>query len=1102
MARRLRFVLYSLVFVVALVIIAGAALTIRLVVKPISLTFLTPAMERALARAASPLTFELGDTELAWRGGDIGIGVQARDVRVRTPDGQPVARLPEIVLDFSPGSLFRGDATPSRIVLVRPSLHLTRDRDGRLRVALGDTSEDTGDSGADATGDAFRSLLSPIGAGGPMDAIATVRIEDGRVDLTRTLADGTAAPAAVLRADGTLNRTRDAAEIDARVGLDESETPVALAVRGRSSDDGRTIGLVVTAEGIRPVAFADAVPALAALGALDLPLSGRIGVTIDRDGRVRGGEVEMSGGQGHLRVTEDLASLLSGRVAPQTIPVDALTVKGAFDADAGSLAVETLDVTFGADAAVVLPEPVRHTMPIARLRAEATSDGETATLSRLDIDLTGPTLSATGEATGLKGEPRVALELTLADVPTDDLAVYWPPSAAPGAYKWCTRHLSHGRISSATASLAGRVSGGGFTVERLDGRMAADGVVVDYLAPLPAVRDAAATATFDLEKLVVSLVQGHSDGLRVSGGTVVITDFHQKVETIDLDLTIDGTVPAALDLLSRKPLRYTQAVGLTPRSAEGMLSTRVRLAFPLLKDLPLKQVDLAASATLDDVFFHDVFNGVDATDGSLSLDVDTERLDLAGNLRIAGMPGHLTWRETFSGAKAGRAVVFDVANGAIADVKSLLPAGVADPYLLGGTFAGTLNWSVSRADEAVNATLDLAGARLAVPEAGWKKSRGDPATLDVEARLANGIIRSVPRLSLDAAGLSAGAWARFDSRGRFERADIGRLSVGRTRVRGGVARLGAGWDVRVDGDSLDLGPLLAAAGNSDLAADTGTGALTLSADVNRVWFPGGDSLRDVKGRVVRDSGRWQRAEADATVDGAPITVRLAPGEDRTRTLTVTADNAGATAQTIGLFSDMRGGKLTLDAIFDDGQPQSPLRGTLRVHDYQMVNAPILARILSIMALTGIIDALRGDGIYFSRLDVPFVKTGPLLQLTDARAYGPSIGLTASGQVQTADNWLFLRGTAVPFYLINSALGRLPVVGGLFTGGEKGGGLFAATYTVRGSLDDPQVSVNPLSILGPGVLRRLFTIFDAPPPAGLDDAAPPVDSFDAPSPPHP
>ncbi|MBX9634465.1 MAG: hypothetical protein K2X44_05730, partial [Magnetospirillum sp.] len=48
---------------------------------------------------------------------------------------------------------------------------------------------------------------------------------------------------------------------------------------------------------------------------------------------------------------------------------------------------------------------------------------------------------------------------------------------------------------------------------------------------------------------------------------------------------------------------------------------------------------------------------------------------------------------------------------------------------------------------------------------------------------------------------------------------------------------------------------------------------------------------------------------------------------------------------------------------------------------------------------------------------------------------------------------------------------------LITGGEKGGGLVAFNFTMRGPTQEPDVSVNPLSALTPGFLRNLFNIFD-------------------------
>jgi hypothetical protein len=98
-----------------------------------------------------------------------------------------------------------------------------------------------------------------------------------------------------------------------------------------------------------------------------------------------------------------------------------------------------------------------------------------------------------------------------------------------------------------------------------------------------------------------------------------------------------------------------------------------------------------------------------------------------------------------------------------------------------------------------------------------------------------------------------------------------------------------------------------------------------------------------------------------------------------------------------------------------------------------------------------------------------------LDLADARAFSPSLGLTTKGRVDLAGEQLDMQGTIVPAYFFNSLLGNIPLVGKLFSP-ERGGGLFAASYTLHGPLDDPDVFVNPLTALTPGFLRGVFGIF--------------------------
>ena len=113
------------------------------------------------------------------------------------------------------------------------------------------------------------------------------------------------------------------------------------------------------------------------------------------------------------------------------------------------------------------------------------------------------------------------------------------------------------------------------------------------------------------------------------------------------------------------------------------------------------------------------------------------------------------------------------------------------------------------------------------------------------------------------------------------------------------------------------------------------------------------------------------------------------------------------------------------------------------------------------------------------------KSFTALELTDARAFSASLGVTAKGRVlreRPGQRMLLeLEGTIVPAYMFNALLGNLPVLGRLFSP-EAGGGLFAATWRVMGPPGEAQVTMNPLAALTPGFLRGLFGIVEGPAPA--------------------
>jgi len=77
-----------------------------------------------------------------------------------------------------------------------------------------------------------------------------------------------------------------------------------------------------------------------------------------------------------------------------------------------------------------------------------------------------------------------------------------------------------------------------------------------------------------------------------------------------------------------------------------------------------------------------------------------------------------------------------------------------------------------------------------------------------------------------------------------------------------------------------------------------------------------------------------------------------------------------------------------------------------------------------------------------------------------------------GKVNFKTQTVNLGGTYVPLYGLNSALGAIPILGGIFVGRE-GEGVVGITFAVQGKLEDPNVLVNPMSVVAPGIFRQIF-----------------------------
>ncbi len=170
----------------------------------------------------------------------------------------------------------------------------------------------------------------------------------------------------------------------------------------------------------------------------------------------------------------------------------------------------------------------------------------------------------------------------------------------------------------------------------------------------------------------------------------------------------------------------------------------------------------------------------------------------------------------------------------------------------------------------------------------------------------------------------------------------------------------------------------------------------------------------------------------------------------------------------GLFNSLDEGSLAL--LLTPIAGSAGFDGQVRIEDTRLRDQPVLIDMLDAVSVVGLIDQIRGPGILFTNVEGRFRLLPDRVILDQGSAVGASLGVSLDGVYDLARRNLDMGGVVSPIYLLNS-------IGQIFT--RRGEGLFGFTFRLAGDPAAPKVSVNPLSILTPGMFREIFR---RPPPA--------------------
>ncbi len=1045
-----------LVLLMAVAVLGGvglAALSWRLGQGPLDVGWLARRIEAMANTPDAPTQVSIGGAAIRWQGFGEGasraLDLQLRDVQL-SRTGDRVAAVAVADLALSPAELLVGRIVPRDIQLDGLRLRLLRDADGRVGLDLGSTHPEPSPAGqaADGSGDAppnvadtMAALARPPGAdragAAPflrnIEQLRSVRLRNAAVTLVDRRLGAT-----LDASDGTLDLQRQPG--GGVVGNGTAALALAgaasrLTLRAELAEGGTQV-----AASLSPVslsALAAALPALAPAAQVDAAL-------------------ELSA-----------VATLSAALRPRSLAVHAAAGGGRARLPAADLAFESLAL----DATGEWEDTASWGLPTR------------VALSRLQVVVASPaggwdtTLGATGKAVRRADRLRADLALTVDHLAFADLPRLWPAAWGGHARPWIAENITAGTAQDGqvTLGLEAPTDLSKIAVVAAGGTLQGDDVTIHWLRPVPPIEHAQALLTLQGPDVIEIAVPSARQGAgQLSNGMVRINGLTVKDQFLAVNADVAAPVPDLLTLLRHPRLHLLDRHPIPIRNPAGLLAGKLSVNLPLEEHLEFSDVAIHAQGQLSALRLGGLVAGRDLDRGDIAIDVTADALKATGRATVGGIPAALAVDMDFRPGPPSQVIQRATASG-VTTAQQLAAAGLDAGGLIGaGTGSFNAAYQTQRDGQGeVRVQADLRDAALAV--AGWTKTAGQPATASARLVLKADRLQGISDLQAQGPGMQVRGHADLAG-DKPSMLVLDPIVLGPTRARGEVRLPGTPDQpirAKLNGTVLDLSTELAAKPSRGNAPKD-SAPWVVDASFDKVLLAEGRSLGAVTAHAEHDGRRLRVLQAQS---GGPERLQaVVKPQGNGRQVSVRAADGGALLRTLGVLQTVDGGQLAIDGRYDDSGAVSVLSGAADLRQFHVRDAPAIGKLLQALTVYGIGEAMSGPGLAFSQLTAPFRWDGDVLDLNEVQAFSASLGLTAQGRIDTARKTLDLKGTIVPAYVLNSALGRIPLLGRLFSA-ERGGGLFAVNYAVRGPLDDPAVSVNPLSALTPGFLRRMFRIFD-------------------------
>jgi hypothetical protein len=668
------------------------------------------------------------------------------------------------------------------------------------------------------------------------------------------------------------------------------------------------------------------------------------------------------------------------------------------------------------------------------------------------------------------------------------LVEIWPSAVGVEAKKWVSEHILAGLIEKATININHN------RTIKANIKLDVNKAEIEYAKHLPKAYSADGVITITENSLKVDIKKAKSlSNINVENGLAEIPSFTEAAVPMLLNLPIKSDAKDVAIFLSKKHLNKAAELKLNPENIKGEVEGTLKLEFPLyperagLGDSSFDNLEFSVAAKIKD-FVQDKLLGVwNLDDFAGEIKMDNDKINLSSSGVMQQTKTKLSLQHGFAKKSTNYQFELELNHHNLDKFDIKLPKG----WLTGVTLLkGDMQQVGNQKTLKVEANLDKAEINLS--DYGWVKPKGKATIVTLVKKITDSQIR-IEDLQLKSGDSLIKGNAELNLEGELKSLDLPYIVLPHAEV--GLRYIpetqAQQAEIVLLGKKLDAKWLQPKEIPLESEPEASQVEQPIKPKINHLQKLMRKKIdvrlqklilreQDMRNFILNSNCAFDYCEslvlaADYGQDDH-LNCHIRGHNDGKRHFTLQVSEIGSVIKAISGNQNFHGGSFMLSGIFDDKKLGKPLVGRFILQNVKLINTPILARLLTVASLSGIADILSGNGVSFDKISANINYTDDMILIEKGAAKGDALGIMFAGSLQPYEmQKVNIKGTIIPSYSLNSLPSEIPLVGELLTGGE-GEGLFATNFSVRGILGDPDIMVNPLSMITPGFLRGVFEIF--------------------------